>query len=77
MSESNAWRETCEHIAAEVAGAVGRRFQTEREAYRIMRKHLLQAQAEVLKGLLVVVEARLATTEPGDTPPASEKITVE
>ena len=52
-------------------------FKTERESCRIMHKHLLQAQAEVLKGLLAVVETRLAATEPGDAPPASEKINVE
>ncbi len=77
MNESNAWRDEWQQIAADVAVDLGLMFKTEREACRIMRKHLLQAQAEVLKGMLAVVEARLATTEPGDTPPPSEKITVE
>lgn len=77
MNESNAWRETWQQMATDVAVELGRLLKTEREACRIMRKHLLQAQAEVLKGMLAVVEARLATTEPGGAPPAGEKIPVE
>ncbi|WP_089935325.1 hypothetical protein [Candidatus Entotheonella palauensis] len=77
MSESNAWRETWQQAAADMAVELGRMLKTEREACRIMRKHFLQAQAEVLKGMLAVVEARLAATEPGDAPPAGEKIPVE
>jgi hypothetical protein len=42
-----------------------------------MRKHLLRAQAEVLKGLLAVVETRLANAESGSTPPVSERIPVD
>ncbi len=77
MSESNAWRDTWQQMAADMAMDLGRIFKAERESCRIMRKHLLQAQAEVLKGMLAVVEARLATSEPGSSPPAGEKITVE
>ncbi|ETW93186.1 MAG: hypothetical protein ETSY1_40300 [Candidatus Entotheonella factor] len=77
MNESNPWRETWQQMAADAAVEFGRLLKTEREACRIMRKHLLQAQAEVLKGMLAVVETRLANTEPGGTPPAGEKITVE
>lgn len=77
MNEPNAWRETWQQITADVAMDLGRMFKAEREACHIMRKHLLQAQAEVLKGMLAVVEARLATTEPGHTPPPTEKISVD
>jgi hypothetical protein len=64
-------------MAADAAMDLGRIFKAEREACRTMHKHLLRAQAEVLKGLLAVVESRLATKEPGNTPPANEKIPVD
>lgn len=77
MREPSAWRGTWGNMAADAVMDLGRLVKAEREACRIMRKHLLRAQAEVLKGLLAVVEARLATTESRYTPPASEKITVD
>ena len=77
MREPSAWRGTWGHMAADAVMDLRRIVKTEREACRIMRKHILRAQAEVLKGLLAVVEARLATTESKGAPPASEKITVD
>ena len=77
MREPNAWRETWGLITTDAAMALRRILQTEREAHRVMRKHLLQAQAEVFKGLLAVVEARLATAESNSQRPASEKIAVD
>jgi hypothetical protein len=64
-------------MAADAAMDLGRLFKAEREGFRIMRKHLLRAQAEVLKGMLAVVEARLANAESSHTPPASERFPVD
>jgi len=77
MMQPSAWRETWGQMAADVAMDLGRIFKAEQEGFRIMRKHLLRAQAEVLKGMLAVVEARLANTESGNTPPVSERIPVD
>jgi hypothetical protein len=77
MMESRAWRETWGQMAADAAIELGRVCKAEREGFRIMRKHLLRAQAEVLKGMLAVVESRLAHMESGNTPPVSERIPVD
>ncbi len=68
---SNAWKELTEEMTA---GMI-RSLKSHYACARIVRHHLLRAQAELLKGLLAAVESQLDTPEP-ESPPPSEKIPV-
>ena len=68
----NAWKELTEEVTTCVLQSLKNHY----AAARIVRHHLLRAQAEVLKGLLAAVESQLDKTEP-ESLPSSEKIPVE
>ncbi len=76
MSEPNTSPNSWQQLTADMSVSLGRALQRECASWRIMRKHLLRAQTEVLKGFLEVVEMRLARVE-GKVPPSSEKIPVD
>ena len=76
MSELHAPHQIWQQLAADMTARLGRAVMTECQSWRILRRHLLQAQAEVLKGLLKVVESRLETKDRGNVS-TSEKIPVD
>lgn len=70
MSDTSSVRSPLQQAAEEVAVAslrVLRALAPDCTALRIVQKSLLRAQAEVLKGVLEVVETRLAHLEQRDT----------
>ncbi len=58
MSDTNA-PNSLQQMVAEMAMALGQAMQTECAAWRPMRPYFWRAQAEILKGLLTVVESRI------------------
>lgn len=68
----NAWKELTEEATICVLQTLKNQY----ASARIIRHHLLRAQAEVLRGLLAAVEAQLDKPEP-ESPPSGEKIPVE
>jgi hypothetical protein len=71
----NSLFQCAEDLTAQATDVV-RALTPDGSTFRILRRSLLRAQAEVLRGVLEVVEARLAKLDRRD-PPASEKITIE
>jgi hypothetical protein len=69
------WKQCAEEMAA-CSLTLLRTFMPDREALRILQTACWRAQAEILKGLLSVVESRLASRESGP-PPTGEKIPVD
>ena len=74
MSESNPSDTAWQQCAMDITGSLDRMLKEQYESWRILRTHLLRAQAEVLKGLLAVVESRMDTA---DEPLRAEKIPVD
>lgn len=70
----NPWQQCAEEMAA-CSLTLIRSLMPDQEAIRTLHSACLRAQAEVLKGLLSVVEARLAKMA-SNPPPAGEKIPV-
>ncbi len=71
----NTWQQRAEDLTA-CASDVLRALAPDSSTLRILQRSLLRAQAEVLKGALEIVEARLARLDRHDRP-TSEKITIE
>lgn len=76
MSESHTPNQIWQQVAADMTSRLGRAFMAECQTWCILRQHLLRAQAEILKGLLEVVESRLEQEVPQGQP-TSEKIPVD
>jgi hypothetical protein len=76
MNEPHASQHIWQQVMADMTTRLGRVLMAECQSWHILRQHLLRAQAEVLKGLLEVVESRLEPVG-RDNPPAGEKIPVD
>ncbi len=65
-----------QQLMDEIATAVGQTVRAECAAWRTMRPYFWRAQAEMLKGMLAVVESRIDAGE-SEAPPAGERIPVD
>lgn len=76
MSDTNASNHPFQQLVAEMAMACGEAMRAECAAWRTMRPYFWRAHAEILKGLLAVVESRIDDNGP-EAAPSGEHIPVD
>ena len=74
-SNKDDWQQLAEDVAACAYNVVSA-LAPDQETRDSLKKTCLEAQAKVLKGLLVIVEGKLGEMKPSE-PPRAEKITID